>query len=195
MTINDSFGFIFFFILLISAVTSVFSHNTVYAVVSLIGCFLVASSILFLYKCEFVPFLFIVVYVGAIAVLFLFVVMMLETKIKSVERTKIRYIPTGFYIGFFFLLSSLINNFDSWFKMKNPYYNSIKFNEYTNWVTKIDFLLEIEMIGSVLYTYYVVFFLISGFLLFLSVLGSVSLTSNFKRKENLLKLANQFKSL
>ena len=182
----------FFIILLISATISVFSKNTIYAVLSLIGCFLVASSILFLYKCEFVPFLFIVVYVGAIAVLFLFVVMMLETKIKSVEKTKIKYIPTGFYIGVFFLISSLINNFDYWFKMKNPYYNSFKYNEYTNWVTKIDLLLEIETIGCVLYTYYIVFFLISGFLLFLAVLGSVSLTTNFKRKQNLSKLANQF---
>jgi|JI61114DRNA_FD_contig_123_7592_length_1103_multi_12_in_2_out_0_2 NADH:ubiquinone oxidoreductase subunit 6 (subunit J) len=192
MTINDFFGFMFFIILLISATISVFSKNTIYAVLSLIGCFLVASSILFLYKCEFVPFLFIVVYVGAIAVLFLFVVMMLETKIKSVEKTKIKYIPTGFYIGFFFLISSLINNFDYWFKMRNPYYNSFKYNEYTNWVTKIDLLLEIETIGCVLYTYYIVFFLISGFLLFLAVLGSVSLTTNFKRKQNLSKLANQF---
>lgn len=192
MTINDFFGFMFFIILLISATISVFSKNTIYAVLSLIGCFLVASSILFLYKCEFVPFLFIVVYVGAIAVLFLFVVMMLETKIKTVEKTKIKYIPTGFYIGFFFLISSLINNFDYWFKMKNPYYNSFKYNEYTNWVTKIDLLLEIETIGCVLYTYYIVFFLISGFLLFLAVLGSVSLTTNFKRKQNLSKLANQF---
>lgn len=192
MTINDFFGFMFFIILLISATISVFSKNTIYAVLSLIGCFLVASSILFLYKCEFVPFLFIVVYVGAIAVLFLFVVMMLETKIKSVEKTKIKYIPTGFYIGFFFLISSLINNFDYWFKMRNPYYNSFKYNEYTNWVTKIDLLLEIETIGCVLYTYYIVFFLISGFLLFLAVLGSVSLTTNFKRKQKLSKLANQF---
>lgn len=192
MTINDLFGFMFFIILLISATISVFSKNTVYAVLSLIVCFLAASSILFLHKCEFVPFLFIVVYVGAIAVLFLFVVMMLETKIRSVEKTKIKYIPTGFYIGFFFLISSLINNFDYWFKIRNPYYNSFKYNEYTNWVTKIDFLLEIETIGCVLYTYYIVFFLISGFLLFLAVLGSVSLTTNFKRKQNLSKLANQF---
>ena len=192
MTINDFFGVIFFLVILNSAIASVFSKNSVYSVFFLVTSVVSSASLLFLYKCEFIPLLFIMIYVGAVAILFLFVIMMLNIKIKDLQNYKIKYIPTGFYICIFFLLFSLMNNLDYWFKMKNPYYNSIKYNEYLNWLNKIDLILEIDTIGLVLYNYYVMPFLISGFLLFLAVLGSVSLTIDLKNKQNLFKFSKQF---
>jgi NADH-quinone oxidoreductase subunit J len=182
----------FFSIFLTSAIAAVFNKNTVYSVIFLIGCFLLSSSILFLYKSEFVPFLFVVVYVGAIAVLFLFVIMMLETKTKNIKKTTFKYVPPGFYIGIIFLILGLLNNSNLWHQTNNPYFGSIKYNEYTNWFIKADFLVEIKSVGYILYTYYLAFFLISGFLLFLAVLGSVSLTSTVKTKQNLSNLAGIF---
>jgi NADH-quinone oxidoreductase subunit J len=191
MKINDFFGSIFSIIIIFTASASVFSKNAVYSAFFLILSFLSSASLLFLYKCEFIPLLFIIVYVGAIAVLFLFVIMMLDLKTKSVEKINIKFLPTGFYMALFFLLSSLINNFQYWFKMRNPYYNSIKYNEYYNWFNKTEVILEIEAIGQVLYNYYVLSFLISGFLLFLAVLGSISLTTNFKTQQNLFESVKQ----
>ena len=75
--------------------------------------------------------------------------------------------------------------------MKNPYYNSIKYNEYSNWLNKIDIILEIDAVGQALYNYYIMPFLISGFLLFLAVLGSVSLVIDLKTEQNLLKFSKQ----
>jgi NADH-quinone oxidoreductase subunit J len=188
---NDFFWVIFFVIISISSIGSVFSKNTVYSVFFLVLSFLSSASLLFLYKCEFIPFLFIIVYIGAIAVLFLFVVMMLDIKIKNVAKVKVAYIPTGFYIGSVFLMVGLINNLQYWFKMKNPYFSSIKYNEYYNWFNQIDIILDVEAVGYVLYNYYVLCFLISGFLLFLAVLGSVSLTIGFKNQQSLLKMTKQ----
>jgi len=192
MTINNFFGIFFFFIILNSAAASVFSKNAVYSVLFLVISFISSASLLLLCKSDFIAFLFIIIYVGAIAVLFLFVIMMLEVKIRNVDKFKNKFLPTGFYVTIGFLLSSLINNFDYWFKMTNPYYSSFKYNEYQNWLSKIEIILDIQTIGRILYTYYVIAFLISGFLLFLAVLGSVSLTINFKVEQNLTDLAKQF---
>jgi NADH-quinone oxidoreductase subunit J len=191
MTINDFFGVIFFLVVLNSAIASVFSKNSVYSVFFLVTSVISSASLLFLYKCEFIPLLFVIVYVGAVAVLFLFVIMMLNVKIKDLQNLRIKYTPTGFYICIFFLLSSLTNNFEYWFKMKNPYYNSIKYNEYSGWLNKIDIIIEMDAIGRVLYSYYVMPFLISGFLLFLAVLGSVSLVIDSKNEQNLFKFSKQ----
>jgi NADH-quinone oxidoreductase subunit J len=191
MTINDFFGVVFFLVVLNSAIASVFSKNSVYSVFFLVTSVISSASLLFLYKCEFIPLLFIIVYVGAVAVLFLFVIMMLNIKIKDLQNLRIKYTPTGLYICVCFLLSSLTNNFEYWFKMKNPYYNSIKYNEYSGWLNKIDIILEMDSIGRVLYNYYVLPFLISGFLLFLAVLGSVSLAIDLKNEQNLLKFSKQ----
>ena len=60
----------------------------------------------------------------------------------------------------------------------NPYLNSFLYNFYTNWLDKLDALTEVESIGQVLYTYYVLQFLISGLILLLAVICAVSLTIN-----------------
>lgn len=191
MIVNDFFGATFIIIILISAAGSVFSKNAVYSVFFLVLSFLASASLLFLCKCEFIPLLFVIVYVGAIAVLFVFVIMMLDIKIKNVLKINARYLPTSFYICGFFLAASIINNFQYWFKMINPYFNSLKYNEYHNWFSKLDYMSEVEAVGHVLYNYYVLSFLISGFLLFLAVLGSISLTIDLKSQQNLSKLAKQ----
>ena len=114
--------------------------------------------------------------------------MMLETKVKNVEKITVKYLPLGSCVGLTFFILSSLNNFYFWSKTNSPYRNSVKYNEYTNWCSKADILLEIESVGCILYTHYIAFFLISGFLLFLAVLGSVSLTSELKDKQDLFKL-------
>ena len=64
----------------------IFSQNSIYSVLFLVLSFVSSSSILFLLECEFISLIFIIIYVGAIAVLFLFVVMMLD--IKTINLTK-----------------------------------------------------------------------------------------------------------
>ena len=149
-------------------------QNAVHSALFLVLSFISSASLLFLLECEFIALLFIMIYVGAIAVLFLFVIMMLDTKIVNSKKDLLKYYPFGSLIGiiFSFEIFFLIgNNFNS-----NNYASSILYNFHINWFDKIDTLTELESIGQVLYTHYVVQFLIAGNILLLSAVGAVSLT-------------------
>jgi len=175
MIINFLFYF-FSFILLLSSLMVIVVQNAVHSVLFLVLSFISSASLLFLLECEFVALLFIMIYVGAIAVLFLFVVMMLDIKTLNNKKDILKYFPFGSFIGIIFLTEILLVVTDT-FKT-NPYINSSLFNYYTNWLDKIDSLTELESIGQLLYTHYVLQFLIAGNILLLSVIGAVSLTIN-----------------
>jgi len=173
MIINFLFYF-FSFSLLVSSLMVISVQNAVHSVLFLVLSFISSASLLFLLECEYIALLFIMIYVGAIAVLFLFVVMMLDTKTVNVKKDLLKYFPFGSLIGIIFSLEIFFligKNFKS-----NSYIDSVLFNFYTNWFDKLDTLTELESIGQVLYTHYVVQFLIAGNILLLSVIGAVSLT-------------------
>ena len=161
-------------ILLFSALMVVVVQNSIYSVLFLVCSFISAASLLFILECEFIALLFIIIYVGAIAVLFLFVVMMLDIKTVNLTKNTIKYFPFGSFISIIFLfeiLAIILKNFKS-----NPYQKKFLVNFYYNWYEKLDALTEIEAIGQVLYTHYVLQFLVAGYILFLAVVGSIVLT-------------------
>ena len=173
MIINIIFYF-FSNILLFSALMVVVVQNSIYSVLFLVCSFISAASLLFILECEFIALLFIIIYVGAIAVLFLFVVMMLDIKTVNLTKNTIKYFPFGSFISIIFLfeiLAIILKNFKS-----NPYQKEFLVNFYYNWYEKLDALTEIEAIGQVLYTHYVLQFLVAGYILFLAVVGSIVLT-------------------
>jgi NADH-quinone oxidoreductase subunit J len=175
MIINILF-YLFSNILLFSALMVVAVQNSIYSVLFLVCCFISAASLLFILECEFIALLFIIIYVGAIAVLFLFVVMMLDIKTVNLTKNTIKYFPFGSFISIIFLfeiLAIILKHFKS-----NPYQEKFLVNFYPNWYEKLDSLTEIEAIGQVLYTHYVLQFLIAGYILFLAVVGSIVLTIN-----------------
>ena len=175
MIINILF-YLFSNVLLLSSLMVITVQNSIYSVLFLVLSFVSASSLLFLLECEFIALMFIVIYVGAIAVLFLFVVMMLDLKTANMGKDTLKYFPFGSFIGLVFLIELILiisENFKS-----NPYNKDFLFNFYTNWYDKIDALTEIESMGQILYTQYVVQFLIAGNILLLAAIGAVVLTIN-----------------
>ena len=183
--------FIFSGVLLISSLFIILVNNTIFSILFLVLSFVSASSILFLLECEFISLLFLIIYVGAIAVLFLFVIMMLDIKIVESPKDISKYFPLGFIIGglFFFEFFFVILNT---FKI-NPYklgkLGDELSNFYLNWYNKIDVLTDIKSLGQVLYTHYILQLLIIGLILLLAVVGSVVLTmTNFyiKSKKQVL---------
>jgi NADH-quinone oxidoreductase subunit J len=174
--LTNSLFYFFSNILLISALMIIIVQNSIYSVLFLVLSFVTSASILFLFECEFVALMFITIYVGAIAVLFLFVVMMLDIKTVYSTKDTLKYFPFGSFVGFVFLIEILLVIFKN-FKI-NPYQNSFLFNFCTNWFDKIDSFTDLEAIGQVLYTYYVLQFLVAGIILLLAVVGSVVLTIN-----------------
>ena len=152
----------------------IFSQNAIYSVLFLVLSFVASSSLLFLLECEYISLIFIIIYVGAIAVLFLFVVMMLDIKTVYLTKDSLKYFPFGSFLGIIFLIEMVIV-ISSLFDSINPYCGSFLVNNHSDWFNKLDYFSEIISIGHILYTDYVIQFLLSGNILLLATLGPVTL--------------------
>jgi NADH:ubiquinone oxidoreductase subunit 6 (subunit J) len=108
MIISSMLFFIFSTFCLLSAIFVIFSKNPVFSILFLIFAFFNVSSLCFLFKFELLPISFLVIYVGAISVLFLFVLMMLNIKFAELNQTHYNFIPLSVLFGFFFLLEILV---------------------------------------------------------------------------------------
>jgi NADH-quinone oxidoreductase subunit J len=173
MIINLFFYF-FSFVLIISALMTILSQNSIYSVLFLVLSFVSSSSVLFLLECEYISLIFIIIYVGAIAVLFLFVVMMLDVKTVYLAKDSLKYFPFGSFIGIVFLIETLFI-VPSTFESINPYDTSFLLNYYFDWFNKLDYFTEVMSIGHLLYTDYIIQFLLSGNILLLATIGPVTL--------------------
>jgi NADH-ubiquinone oxidoreductase chain 6 len=100
---------------------------------------------------------------------------MLDIKSVNVNKDTFKYFPIGSFLGVIFL-AELIFVITSFFKT-NPYENLMLINFYNNWFDKIDMFTELESLGQIMYTFYVLQFLIAGLILLLAVIGAVSLTN------------------
>ena len=170
--------FIFSSLAIISGLMVIRSENPVHSVLFLILVFFNTSGLLLLLEVEFLAMLFIIVYVGAIAVLFLFVVMMLNIKVTQNTRELFQYLPIGGLIGGIFLLELFIVVRGDFV----PLLDSDAIGGYLDWSTKIVQISNIEVIGQIMYTHYFAWFLIAGFILLVSMIGAIVLTINFQHK-------------
>lgn len=177
--------------LVISSMLVISVNNTVYSVLFLVLCFIASAGLLFLLDCEFMSLIFVVIYVGAIAVLFLFVVMMLDVKVTSSFKDIFKYFPVGMLLCFVFLSELALIFFDSFYV--NPYVDSFSSNAHRNWYDKIDSFTDIESLGQILYTHYIYQFLVAGVILLIGVIGSVILTVNYKTPN--VKVQNTFRQV
>jgi NADH-quinone oxidoreductase subunit J len=188
---SNTLFLLFSFFLVFSAVMVVFSKHPVFSLLFLVGCFLLSSFLLFLLESEFLAFLFLIIYVGAIAVLFLFAVMMLESKSVNLSRNALKYLPVG-VVFIIFLLIPLLNEISVHFS-ENIFINSFYVNKYQNWYDLADSVTDVEVYGQILYSYFVLHFLIAGFILLLVLVCVVYLTNSFKNDQILEQSA--FKQL
>jgi len=172
--IVNLFFYFFSFILIVSALMTILSQNSIYSVLFLVLSFVSSSSILFLLECEYISLIFIIIYVGAIAVLFLFVVMMLDVKTVYLAKDSLKYFPFGSFIGIVFLIE-IVLIIPTTFESANPYNVSLLWNCYFDWFNKLDYFTEVMSIGHLLYTDYIIQFLLSGNILLLATVGPVTL--------------------
>lgn len=180
--------FIFSFFLIFSALMVVLSKHPIFSLLFLVSCFVCSSFLLFLLECEFLAFLFIIVYVGAIAILFLFAIMMLESKEIDLSKNVLKYIPIGFLFSIFFL-TPLIGTISSQLGSEPsvPVITDFYFTKYLNWYDLIDSIRDVEVYGQILYSYFVLDFLLAGFILLLVLIGVVYLTNNNLNSNKILE--------
>jgi NADH-quinone oxidoreductase subunit J len=172
MLVENLLFYLFSILLVICAFMVVVSRHPVFSLLFLVASFLFSAFLLLLLECEFLALVFIVVYVGAIAILFLFAIMMLESKFADLSRNVMKYTPAGFAFGLVFLVSVL--NAISLSYETNPYNKSF-FNTFQNWFDLTDAVSDVEVYGQILYSYFVLQFLVVGLILLLVLIGVVYL--------------------
>lgn len=182
MIVSNLVFYFFSLTLVFSAFMVVVSQQPVFSLLFLVSCFIFSAFLLFLLECEFLALLFIIIYVGAITILFLFAIMMLETKLIDLKRNTIQYFPVGivFFIFLFIPLIIIINTHFNGFEFTTSD-NNFYLNNYQNWYDLIDSTNDINVYGQILYSYFVLQFLISGLILLLIILGVVHLTNSFQK--------------
>lgn len=185
--------YIFSSLAVISALMVIRSENPVHSVLFLVLVFFNSAGLLLLLEVEFLAMLFIVVYVGAIAVLFLFVVMMLNVKLARHTHDSLRYLPVGGLVVFAFLMQIfLLVEGD----LISPLSTGEAGTQITEWFSLVDRVTNIEVIGQVMYTYYFFFFLAASIILLVAMLGAIVLTMqvqyNVKRQQVFQQVSRDF---
>ena len=187
MLAHSLFFYFFSTITVISSVLVTTSKNTVYSVFFLISVFVSVSILFIMIGAEFLGMIMLIVYVGAVAVLFLFVVMMLNVKEQSKKKISrkgiINNVSVGSFVGLIILLELLIA-IGGW-KYKNTFIQTSSINLDSN-------LTNTHAIGNVLYTDYIHLFQISGIILLVAMIGAITLT--FRKREN-IKRQNYFEQI
>ena len=171
MTLALFFFYVFSTIAVASALMVIASRNPVHSVLYLILCFVNAAGLFMLAGAEFLALILIVVYVGAVAVLFLFVTMMLDVDFASMRQGMLQYAPIGVVVGLILLVELLLvaGSF-----VLAPQVASVS-------VVPIDHAIDnTRALGQVLYTRYVFLFQGAGAVLLVAMIGAIVLTLQHK---------------
>lgn len=178
MTLPLFFFFVFSIIAVASALMVIASRNPVHSVLFLILTFVNAAGLFMLAGAEFLALILIVVYVGAVAVLFLFVTMMLDVDFVVLRQGLLQYAPIGLVIGAIFLLELLMVA-ASFFMAPEVTATAI--------VPIDNSVSNIRAIGEALYTHYFFVFQGAGAVLLVAMIGAIVLTlrhkTNVKRQD------------
>jgi NADH-quinone oxidoreductase subunit J len=171
MILSALFFYLFAAVCIASALMVIASRNPVHSVLYLILAFVNAAGLFLLLGAEFLAMILVVVYVGAVAVLFLFVVMMLDVDFAELREGFLQYMPVGALIGVI-LLAEILMVVGAWTigggtprVIASP--------------TPTD-ISNTEAIGLVLYTKYIYFFQAAGLVLLVAMIGAIVLTLRHK---------------
>src|SRR5882724_5876283 len=174
----EALAFYFFSAILIaSAVMVIAARNPVHSVLFLILSFFNAAGLFVLLGAEFLAMILIVVYVGAVAVLFLFVVMMLDIDFSELKRGTLQYLPFGVLIGLI-LVAELVMAGSVWVLKPGTALMSATPAGLTNTAA----------LGRILYTDYIYYFQIAGLVLLVAMIGAIVLTLRHRpgvRRQNI----------
>ena len=169
MTVTQLTFYIFSFVMLLSSLMVISTKNPVHSVLFLILAFLNAAGIFVILHAEFLAMILIIVYVGAVGVLFLFVVMMLDIKTTIEKSNILQYLPIGLFIGFVFIAELVIVLINTKLELSNMQILSNPLNKFAE-------LSNTKAIGSILYTDYILHFQLAGVILLIAMIGSIVLT-------------------
>ena len=166
--IQTLFFYLFASVTCLSGLMVISSRNPVHSVLFLILAFFNAAGLFVLLGAEFLAMLLVVVYVGAVAVLFLFVVMMLDINFVELREGFQRYMPLGLGVGGVLLAEILF-----------VFFNSADMPETVLMVNEVS---NTRALGRILYTDYIYLFQLAGLILLVAMIGAIALT--LRKREN-----------
>ena len=160
--IEALFFYLFSAVMLGAGLMVVVSRNPVYSVLFLILAFFNAAGLFVLIGAEFIAMLLVVVYVGAVAVLFLFVVMMLDINFAEMRAGFQKYLPLGLVVGGILVFELVAAIYGDAFKGAS--------------LPAMPEISNTRALGNVLYTKYMYLFQVAGLILLVAMIGAISLT-------------------
>ncbi|WP_026380113.1 NADH-quinone oxidoreductase subunit J [Afifella pfennigii] len=173
MILQSLFFYLFSAVTIAAAFMVISARNPVHSVLFLILAFFNSAGLFILLGAEFLAMILVVVYVGAVAVLFLFVVMMLDVDFVEMRQGFLQYLPVGALIGII-LLAELIA------VLAGVYIAPETAARVAEPTPPLSQMSNTEAIGSLLYTKYVFFFQMAGLVLLVAMIGAIVLTLRHK---------------
>lgn len=192
--VNESFAVwsldLLFVMIIIMAISVIISNNPVISVLYLIGLFLGVSCYLFIIGLDFIALSYILVYVGAISILFLFILMLINIRTSELKNTNSKSnIPLALAVSLIFnyplyKVISLSNTDYNLFGLLNTNYTNkysvnneeILFISWNNWDNNLNSFTQISSIGSIMYTSYCIWLIITSVILLLAMVGAIVIT-------------------
>jgi NADH-quinone oxidoreductase subunit J len=188
MTLALFFFYVFSILAVASALMVIASRNPVHSVLFLILTFVNAAGLFMLAGAEFLALILIVVYVGAVAVLFLFVTMMLDVDFASLRQGMLQYAPVGVVVGLILLVELLL--------VGGSFVMAPQINASS--AVPIDHAIDnTRALGQVIYTRYVFLFQGAGAVLLVAMVGAIVLTLQHKtnvKRQNVSKQVSRKRS-
>ena len=166
-------------LLILSGLWVSISLNPIESVLFLILAFCNTAAILFIFNVEFLGLLFIIIYVGAVAVLFLFIIMMLNIKNPNDSVLNISYLKSIYDKIKIFVFSFLVIVLFLFLQNTFQQDTFLFFDKNFDFFSIFDRLNNIDVIGQVLYNYFIICFLLAGLVLLISLIGAIVLTLRF----------------
>lgn len=185
---------IFAILSVISAAMTIAASNPVHSVFYLIFTFVNVSALFFLLGVEFLAVIFLIVYVGAVSILFLFVVMMLNIKLVEWTESLTRFVPITLIIGLIFLsqATTLLDSFSNTNLLSttdSPELSTAEAGSYlwltiqfVDWVRSFINFTNAEILGQFLYTDFSYLFLLSSMILLVAMIGAIILSLDHHRQ-------------
>ncbi|MBE0531477.1 MAG: NADH-quinone oxidoreductase subunit J [Rhodospirillales bacterium] len=178
--------YLFSFILVAAAVMVISARNPVHSVLFLILAFFNAAGLFVLCGAEFLAMVLVVVYVGAVAVLFLFVVMMLDINLLQLREGFIRYLPVGAVVALI-LLAELLVMLGGWVMVPEMAPSAIAATPAPETLTNT------HALGQLLYTHYIYLFQVAGLILLVAMIGAIVLTHRRREGVRRQKVSDQIR--
>ena len=184
MVIQTLAFYLFSIITVVAAVMVISARNPVHSVLFLILAFFNSAGLFVLLGAEFLAMVMVVVYVGAVAVLFMFVVMMLDVNIAELRQGFLQYLPLGGIVGLVLLMELAV--------VAGGFVFSPEVSErFAAPIPVPSDIANTEALGNIIYTKYVYFFQAAGIILLVAMIGAIVLTHRSREGPRKLRKSEQ----